>query len=46
MDIKNVIEKEFDLKTTKMKKMGEGLESEAFLVNDTYIIGLLPLNRR
>lgn len=37
MDIKKVIEKEFDLKVTKMKKMGEGLESEAFLVNDTYI---------
>ena len=36
-DILKLIEKEFDLNVTKIKKMGEGLESEAFLVNDTYI---------
>lgn len=37
MNIKKLIEKEFNLKVTKMKKMGEGLESEAFLVNNTFI---------
>ena len=37
MNIKKLIENEFNLKITKIKKMGEGLESEAFLVNDTYI---------
>lgn len=37
MDLKQLIENEFNLKITEMKKMGEGLESEAFLVNGTYI---------
>ena len=37
MDIKKLIENEFNLKITKIEKMGEGLESEAFLVNNTFI---------
>ena len=37
MNIKKVIEKEFNIKVNEMKKIGEGLESEAFLVNNTYI---------
>ena len=37
MSVKEIIEKEFGIKVQKFKRMGEGLESEAFLVNGTYI---------
>jgi len=37
MEIRQLIEGEFNLKVDNIKKMGEGLESEAFLINNAYI---------
>ncbi len=37
MEIRQLIEGEFNLKVDNIKKMGEGLESEAFLINYAYI---------
>lgn len=37
MNIKQIIEKEFNLEVKEIIKKGEGLESKAFLVNNTYI---------
>ena len=37
MEIRQLIEAEFNLKVNNIKKMGEGLESEAFLINNAYI---------